>query len=186
MDFGNFPGLRDPTAFISSDALVYRYHPEHGGIQVLTGIRQEEPWSDYMTVPFGGYINPEDTNPPVAAKRELLEETGLVTEISHVIGIYGPERWHHRLVYNSGSLKAIKTNRPAHIRPVVTCVFAAKVTGGELTESSEQKELSWKNPIEVVRYSLAFDHALVLRDFFLMERHPVLREDARLMLRFFR
>ena len=186
MDFGNFPGLCDPAAFISSDALVYRYHPEHRGIQVLTGIRQGEPWNGYMTVPFGGYINPEDSNPPVAAKRELLEETGLVTEISHVIGIYGPERWHHRLVYNSGSLKAIKTNRPAHIRPVVTCVFAAKVTGGVLTDSTEQKKLSWKNPTELPMYDLAFDHALVLEHFFLMERYPELQQDARLMLRFFR
>lgn len=185
MNFGNFVPLRNPTAYTSSDALIYRRL--NGELQVLTGIRKGDPWRNFVTVPFGGYIDPEDINPLHAAKREASEECGFAVRITRLIGIYGPERWHYKLGYDreNYTIIATKSDYPAHSLPVVAYVFAAEVEYGQLTESSEQKRLSWKRPLNLVSHHLAFDHALALAHFYEQENNAEKRRIGELALSLF-
>lgn len=166
MDFGDFPKLLLPTAYVSAAAIIYREHD----LYILKAVRKIEPWKNAISIEFGGYIEPTDQNPACAAVREVREETGLQIEITHLVGIYGPERYHHEFKVNPvGSLarlfRALKTAKPAHDRPVVHFAFAGRVIGDALQESNEVKQLEWVDPEELDGQILAFDSARTLADF---------------------
>lgn len=165
MDFGDFPKLRDPTAYVSADAIIYR----PVDMKILVGIRIGEPWDGAITACFGGYINPSDASPVAAAVREVKEETGLEIYVQDLVGIYGPERYHHEFCVSQSLAPyfyAVKNDSPAHVRPVVAIVFGATVIGGKLKDTDEQKCLRWVDPKELDGKVLAFDHARALADFF--------------------
>ena len=160
MDFGKFDKLKMPASYVSSDVLVYRM--KNGKVQVLVGLRQNDPWKDSTTVPMGGYVDDKDVNVLLASLREVEEETGLKVKADFFIGIYGPERFHYKF---DGTTIAIPTNEKGHVRPVVANCFAGRTTGGELKDTAEQKGLRWVDPSELAGVLMPFDHARVLADF---------------------
>lgn len=163
MDFGDYPTLKNPAADVSADAIIYR--PED--MKILVGVRKGEPWDGALTVCFGGYIDPTDASPIATVVREVREETGLEVTVQDLVRIYGPERYHHRLETFPpyAPFCAVKTDKPAHVRPVVAVVFGATVKSGKLAQSAEQSDLHWIDPKELVGKILAFDHARALADF---------------------
>lgn len=163
MDFGKFPPLRDPAAYVSADVIIWQ--PEDG--RILTGVRQNDPWKGHLTLMFGGYIDPPDRDPASCALREAEEETGLVVKATGFVGIYGPERFRHKLqrIKATRTFFAEATPEPAHIRPVISIVFVGTVVGGMLKDTAEQKSVKWLRIEDVVnREFVAFDHARALAD----------------------
>lgn len=163
MDFGKFPSLRDPAAFVGADVIIWQ--PESG--KILTGVRQNKPWKGYLTLMFGGYVDPSDQDPMRCALREAAEETGLVVKATGFVGMYGPERFRHRLrqIVATRTFVAEATPEPAHIRPAVSIVFVGIVVGGILKDTAEQKSVKWLRIEDVVnREFVAFDHARALCD----------------------
>ncbi len=143
----------------SADIDIYRYD-DNNEIEILTGIRQHEPWKNYITIPFGGHVKPLDQNLLEAAWREVKEETGLLVHINFLVGIYGPRRFHY--ILDGWHVVAAERDRSS-----INHVFAGTVAGGTLTDSSEQKRLRWvrKESLFGAGRSIAFDHAKVLEDF---------------------
>ncbi len=163
MDFGNFPPLKYPTAYVSVDAIVFR--PDDG--KILTGLRRDDPWKGYLTLMFGGYVDPTDEDAQSAAVRETKEETGLKVQLTGFVGIYGPERFRHRLrrIGGNNMFFAEATKEPAHIRPSVSIAFSSVVVDGTLNDTTEQKDLKWLDIKDIVdREFIAFDHARALSD----------------------
>lgn len=180
----NIEPLRRPTAHVSSDLIVYRMRTvrERQALEVLCGERINQPWNGCVTVPFGGYVDPSDVNLLTASQREVEEETGVICSIRFFVGAYGPERWHHTW----DGRRAHKTTSPAHVRPVVANVFAARQIGGQLTDSAEQKGLHWVEPKTLTERTLAFDHALALSDFLRILKSLNSTYERRVLARFCR
>ena len=78
---------------------------------------------DVWTTP-GGMIEPEET-PANAAVRETWEETGLVVELTRIVGVFGGEPC--TSTYSNGDRIAW-----------VSTVFEARVTGGTLRPDREE------------------------------------------------
>ena len=100
-----------PTA----SALVVR-----DGMLLLTR-RAREPMAGWWDVP-GGFIEP-DEHPRDAARRELLEETGLEVELGEMIGVF-PDR------YGDGV-------------PTLNLFYAGRVVGGEPRPADDVSEIGW-------------------------------------------
>ena len=160
MDFGKFPTLPFPSAYVGGSVIV---HSEKG---VLTCKRRGDPWDNYISACFGGYVEPSDSNAVATAIREVKEETGLLVELEFLLGIYGPECLHYTFFRDeNGRYYAKATKHQGHIRPVISFVFAGRPVFGELQESTETAGICWKNPDELVGENLAFFDALTLADF---------------------
>jgi len=165
--------LKGPIVPASSDAMVYDIRG--GEVWILTGIRGNDPWKGYLSLAMGGYMDPEDANPLVTAKRETREETGAVTqtlcglsvEIDFLVGIYGPRRFHYRLQKREslGHFDALTNLEQGHTLPVLAFVFGARCVGGAIHDTDEQRGIRFM-PVSaiVAEYGnrIAFDHALAL------------------------
>jgi ADP-ribose pyrophosphatase YjhB (NUDIX family) len=68
-----------------------------------------------------------------AAVREIREETGLDVEVTGLIGIYSDPR--HVIAYDDGE-----------IRQEFSICFRAHPIGGQLTPSSESRQVHWVEP----------------------------------------
>jgi 8-oxo-dGTP diphosphatase len=101
-----------PTA----SALVVR-----DGMLLLTR-RAREPMAGWWDVP-GGFVEP-DEHPRDAARRELLEETGLEVELGEMIGVF-PDR------YGDDGV------------PTLNLFYAARVVGGEQRPADDVSEIGW-------------------------------------------
>ncbi len=163
MNFGNFEPLQKPASYVSADAIIFRRDDN----KLLVSERRGEPWNGCITLAFGGYVDPSDSNPLFTVQREVFEETGVNLSRIYLVGIYGPARYHHTLHrLGDGSLSARKElNIKAHKRPVVAFVFAGQADNEPLKDTEEQKGLCWVDPLDLVGQRLAFDHAHALADF---------------------
>ena len=114
------------------------------------------------TICAGGYIGPSDLNPILASVRETKEESDVIAVPEFMVGIYGPERYHHIFVED----ELIRTEQAAHVRPVVAFVFAGRLQFGVPTDTPELRDFKWV-PTSELRdgRKLVFDHARVLDDF---------------------
>ena len=77
-----------------------------------------------------------------AAVRETREETGIDCEVVRLVGVYTNPR--HVMLYTSNG----------EVRQECSLVFAARHAGGELTTSSESREVRWVAPDEIERYTM--------------------------------
>jgi ADP-ribose pyrophosphatase YjhB (NUDIX family) len=75
-----------------------------------------------------------------AATRETREETGIDCEITGLVGIYTNPG--HVILYTSNG----------EVRQECSFVFAARVTGGQPTPSSESSEVRWVTPDDIDDY----------------------------------
>lgn len=71
-----------------------------------------------------------------AVEREVLEETGIETEMTGIVGIYSDPR--HVIAYDDGE-----------VRQEFSIVFHARPTGGELRTSSESRRVHWVPPEQI-------------------------------------
>ncbi len=97
----------------------------------------------------GGHVNYRESVEN-AIRREVLEETGLRTSISRLIGVYSDpkrdRRWH-----------------------AVSVAYILKTKGGKLRISDESSDFGFFPPNRLPK-GMAFDHAKIIRDAFKLIR----------------
>jgi 8-oxo-dGTP diphosphatase len=110
--------------------------PAEEGVVLIR--RGSDPFEGQWALP-GGFVEVGETVEQ-AAVREAAEETGLVVELAHLVGVYSePER-----------------DPRGHN---VSVAFLARVFGGELLASTDASEVSVLDPGVV---DLAFDHGRII------------------------
>lgn len=112
--------------------------PSEAGVVLVR--RGSEPFEGQWALP-GGFVEVGESVHE-AAVREAAEETGLLVEISHLVGVYSePDR-----------------DPRGHN---VSIAFLARVLGGQLQASSDASEVDIFDPAAV---ELAFDHRRIIAD----------------------
>jgi len=108
--------------------------PALQGQEVLLVKRAVEPFKGYWDIP-GGFLESGE-HPADGARREVLEETGLVIEPTEVVGfymdVYGPED-----------------------EPTLNICYLAKVVGGEERAGSDAEGMEWF-PMDELPERIAF------------------------------
>ncbi len=110
--------------------------------KILLIKRGNRPFQGTYALP-GGFVDYGETVED-AVKREMVEETGLITEISHLLGVYSD------------------TSRDPRGH-TVSLVYVLKVNGGILSAGDDAAETVWF-PLNKLP-ELAFDHAKIVDDF---------------------
>jgi ADP-ribose pyrophosphatase YjhB (NUDIX family) len=77
-----------------------------------------------------------------AGVRETREETGIECEVVRLVGVYTNPR--HVMLYTSNG----------EVRQECSLVFAARPVGGDLTTSSESREVRWVAPGDIDGYKM--------------------------------
>jgi ADP-ribose pyrophosphatase YjhB (NUDIX family) len=106
---------------------------------VLLGRRRFAPYRGWWDIP-GGFMHPGE-EPEEAARREILEETGLEVRLERLLGI-----WMDR--YGSGPDAAHTMN----------FYYIGTPIGGRLVPRDDVSALEWFGPEEIPR-RIAFSHA---------------------------
>ncbi|AYF30453.1 NUDIX hydrolase [Micromonospora tulbaghiae] len=107
--------------------------------------------NNLWALPGGGHDIGESISDTVV--REVREETGIKVEVTGLIGIYTSPR--HVMAYDDGE-----------VRQQFSICFTARPVGGELTTSTESREVRWVDPAELDQLDihpsmrLRIDHAL--------------------------
>ncbi|SRR5688572_14160627 len=112
--------------------------------KVLMIRRMKEPFQGQLALP-GGFINEGETAEN-AARREALEETSLEVEPIEILGVYSDP------------------NRDPR-RHVMSVVFVGIITGGTEKAGDDAQEIEWIELDRMDDSRLAFDHALIIRDY---------------------
>lgn len=126
-DFFNDPNAPAPNSVVPSVVAFVRN--QQG--QILMIHRTD---NDLWALPGGGHDAGESISQTVV--REVLEETGIVVEVTGLIGIYTNPN--HVMAYDDGE-----------VRQQFSICFAAKPVGGNLATSSESKEVIWLDPAQL-------------------------------------
>ncbi len=95
--------------------------------KVLMVKRRDPPFAHRWSLPGGHLEFGEELEE--AARREVLEETGLSTEIIKLIG------FKNKVMFDNGKL----------YHYVIFC-FEGRVTDGKLLKGDDAKEVAWKDP----------------------------------------
>jgi 8-oxo-dGTP diphosphatase len=131
-----------PRAALTVDAIVYVTEPE--SFWVLLIKRGKDPFKDKWALP-GGFIDMDETLEE-ACKRELFEETGLKVEA----------------MTQFKAFDAINRD-PRH--RTISVVFSVQLNEKAQVEGGDDAALAeWFPVVELPE--LAFDHALILKQFF--------------------
>ena len=112
--------------------------------KVLMIRRMKEPFKGQLALP-GGFINEGETAES-AARREALEETSLEVEPIEILGVYSDPKRDPR-------------------RHVMSVVFVGIITGGTEKAGDDAQEIEWIELEKIDASRLAFDHALIMRDY---------------------
>jgi len=134
-----------PRAALTTDAIVHTKEKE--SIYVLLIQRGKDPFKDSWALP-GGFVELDETL-EVSCKRELKEETGLVVETMHQFKTYDA------------------INRDPRHR-TISVVYSAELFAKEGVKGGDDAASAAWFPIDELP-SLAFDHQLILKDYFEMQ-----------------
>ena len=124
------------------------------GNLILLEQRGRAPFQGMRCLP-GGHVDYGETVEETAL-RELMEETSVQAKLVGILGVFSdPKR------------------DPRGQR--VTVVFVADWIDGEPVGGDDAKAAGWVNEVELQRsdLKLAFDHSLILRDYFNWKKHPM-------------
>ena len=114
------------------------------GERVILVKRGKEPFKGQWVFP-GGFVDYDETVED-AAKRELLEETGVDANIQAILGVYS------------------KPDRDPRSHNI-SIVFVAQHISGQPKGEDDAAEAAWHNIKDLASESLAFDHGEILCDF---------------------
>jgi len=114
------------------------------GSRILLIRRKKDPFANSLALP-GGFVNEGETVED-AAKREVLEETSLEIEPIDILGVYSDP------------------NRDPR-KHVMSVVFVGIVISGNAKASDDAASVQWVEVADIEKQQLAFDHALILRDY---------------------
>ncbi|MDF1512616.1 MAG: NUDIX hydrolase [Anaerolineae bacterium] len=107
---------------------------------------------DMWNLPGGGLKKQE--LPTEAAERETLEETGLLIDIKHLVGVYR---------------KSAKND--------LTFIFLAKVTGGKIGPTDEADEIAYF-AIDKIPHNTTPGQVECIHDALKQEKHPIFRRQT--------
>ncbi|MEV4063677.1 NUDIX hydrolase [Nonomuraea dietziae] len=140
IDFYDDPDAPAPNSLVPSVNVIVTNDAGE-----LLMIRRSD--NDNWAVP-GGAIDLGESI-PAAAVRETLEETGIVCEITGLVGTYSDPR--HVILYTSNG----------EARQEFSLVLTARAVSGEPTPSDESREVRWVPRDEVA--SLTMDRSMRMR-----------------------
>ena len=113
------------------------------GNKILLVKRRRRPHQGKWALP-GGFVEYGETV-EAAAKREIQEETGIVIDLSEILGVYSdPER-----------------DPRGH---TVSVVFVGEKVGGQLQGGDDAADAKWYDMNNLREEQLAFDHEMVVQD----------------------
>lgn len=138
VDYWDDPAAPEPTSRKPSASVIVRNSA--GDLLLL-----RRPDTGRWTVPTGGLKKNETLTQ--CAVRECREETGLIVEITALVGVFSDPR--HVSAYPDGEVR----------QPVNAC-FASQVIGGALTATKEASEVAWVAPGKLDDYDI---HPSILR-----------------------
>ncbi|GAA2370956.1 NUDIX domain-containing protein [Nonomuraea africana] len=140
IDFYDDPNAPAPNSLVPSVNVIVTNDAGE-----LLMIRRSD--NDNWAVP-GGAIDLGESI-PAAAVRETLEETGIVCEITGLVGTYSDPR--HVILYTSNG----------EARQEFSLVLTARAVSGKPTPSDESREVRWVPRDEVA--SLTMDRSMRMR-----------------------
>jgi len=111
-------------------------------IKILLIKRKRQPFKGKWALP-GGFVEYGEKTED-ATVREVLEETGLKTKISHLVGVYSdPDR-----------------DPRGH---TITIVYNLEISGGKMESSGDACDINFFNVNKLPQ--LSFDHNSIIQDF---------------------
>ncbi|MDQ5869374.1 MAG: NUDIX hydrolase [Thermoproteota archaeon] len=112
---------------------------------LLLVLRKKDPFKGSLAIP-GGFVN-EGERVEDAARREMLEETNLNTELIDILGVYS----------------APNRDPRGH---VVSIVFIAKIISGNVTAGDDADSFEWLSTADLIKNRrVAFDHIKIIEDY---------------------
>lgn len=111
---------------------------------VLMIRRKKDPFKNQLALP-GGFVNEGETVEE-AIKREAKEETSLEIEPIDILGVYSDPKRDPR-------------------KHILSVVFAGIIVGGREKAGDDAAGIEWVELAGIEKQELAFDHALILRDY---------------------
>jgi ADP-ribose pyrophosphatase YjhB (NUDIX family) len=107
--------------------------------------------NDLWAIPGGAQEVGE--TPLEAARREVREETGILCEITGVVGIFSNPR------------NVVEFTSDGEVRQEFSILFAGRPAGGEISTSAESREVTWIDMREVPELSMTPAQARRVRYF---------------------
>jgi ADP-ribose pyrophosphatase YjhB (NUDIX family) len=123
------------------------------GNQILLERRAREPFAGLRALP-GGHVDYGETVEHTAL-RELKEETSIEAKLVGILGVYSDPN---------------RDPRGQH----VTVVFIADWIDGNPVGGDDAQSAEWlsESELQTPKFDLAFDHRLLLRDYFEWKKYP--------------
>lgn len=143
-DYFNDPDAPDANSVVPSVVAAVR---NRRGELLMIHRTDNNLWA----LPGGGHDIGESISDTVV--REVREETGIEVEVTGLVGTYTNP--HHVMAYDDGE-----------VRQQFSVCFTARPVGGELTTSSESRQVRWVDPAQLNHLDihpsmrLRIDHAL--------------------------
>ncbi|PZR21857.1 MAG: NUDIX hydrolase [Flavobacterium psychrophilum] len=137
--------MRTSKIFVTVDAVVFR--KSNAGNELLLIKRKNDPFKGKWALP-GGFVD-EGEDLAVAAKRELLEETGLVIKTLEQLGAFG------------------KPGRDPRQHTVSVAYTGFADTNAEVIAADDADEAEWFAVLALPE--LAFDHSDIIK--LALEKH---------------